>query len=103
MKKIITIIFSLALFSGCAIGPVHGFLFTTTKFAGEINPSNDVTVQKTGESCQHQILTLVAFGDASAGNAAQSSGIKKIATVDHSTLSVLTILYRQYCTIVAGE
>ena len=104
MKKII--LFSLFILSliNCATGPTHGFLFTSTTFPGEINPANDVIVNKTAEGCQHSILYLIAFGDASAGGVAHQNKILRIATIDHSTTSVLAgLLYQNYCTIVSGE
>lgn len=102
------ILVALAAFhTQCAIGPNHGVLFTQTKFAGDINPANDVVSAKTGEACMHYVLNIVALGQAGAGDAAQAGGIKRIATIDHSAFSVLSFYgiapYAQYCTIVAGE
>lgn len=87
----------------CAVGPVHGFLFTSNKFAGVANQNTAITSAKKAEGCQHMVLGLVAFGDAGAGSIANQNGIKKIATVDHSALSVLTLVYSRYCTLVSGE
>jgi hypothetical protein len=42
------------------------------------------------------------WGDAGAGSIAMKNNIKKIATIDHSTLSVMG-LYLNYCTIIRGE
>jgi hypothetical protein len=106
MNKLIKIsILSMILFtmSQCATGPVHGFLFTSTKFAGEFNQANDVKVTKSGEGCTHSILGILGFGNSGAGNVAMKNQISRIATVDHSTFSVLTLLYQNYCTIVSGE
>ncbi|MCE9599471.1 MAG: TRL-like family protein [Spirochaetia bacterium] len=89
--------------ANCAVGPTSGLLFTSNSFAGVINPANDVPIVKTGESCQHQILGLIAFGSSGAGDAAQEGGVEKIATIDHSTVNVLSVLYAQYCTIVRGK
>lgn len=97
----------MALGIQCAIGPQHGALYTSTKFAGDINPTNDVAALKTGEACMHYVLSLGAFGEAGAGDAAMAGGISRIATIDHSAFSVLSFhglgVYSQYCTIVAGE
>ena len=87
---------------GCAIGPVHGVIYTGTSFAGEFNPANDVPREKTGTGCTRSILALVSFGDSSVGAVALANGISRVATVDHSTTSVLTFVYRDYCTIVTG-
>jgi hypothetical protein len=99
------IILLLALvFSNCAIGPTHGlFLFSANTFPGEYNPANDVKSVKTAEGCQHSILYLIAFGDAGAGSIAKNNKILRIASIDHSTISVFSVLYRSYCTIVTGE
>lgn len=87
----------------CAIGPVSGGLFTYTRFAGETNPSNDIPSTKTVVGCQHSFLLLFSFGDASAGQIAYEKGIKRIATIDHSTFNILHIVYNRYCTIVQGS
>ena len=88
--------------NACAIGPVHGVIYTGTSFAGEFNPANDVPREKTATGCTRSILALVSFGDSSVGAVALANGISRVATVDHSTTSVLTFVYRDYCTIVTG-
>lgn len=99
------IIFLSILFGAfnCAIGPTHGFIFTNNTFAGEFNTTNDVKSLKEGSGCERQFLTLAAFGDAEAGSIAKANNITRISTIDHSTMSVLSILYSDYCTIVRGE
>ncbi len=106
MTKLIKIsILSIILFtlSQCATGPVNGILFTSTKFGGEFNPANDVKVTKSGEGCTHSILSIIGFGNSGAGYVAKENKISRIATVDHSTFSILIALYQNYCTIVSGE
>lgn len=103
MKKIVILIAILFL-SNCAIGPTHGlFLFTSTKFPGEYNPANDVKSAKTAEGCSHSILYLIGFGNSGAGQIAKSNNISRIATIDHSTFSLFSVIYRNYCTIVTEE
>jgi len=88
----------------CAVGPVNGVLLTYTSFAGEYNPANNVVARKSGKSCEHVILGLVGYGTAGAGQIALDTGIQRIATIDHSTLSILNgVIYTSYCTIVWGE
>lgn len=99
---------STIFFQNCATGPTHGILYTNTKFPGEFNPANDVRVTKTAEGCNHQILTLFTIGDSGAGTIAKENGIERIATIDHSTITVLDFfglvsVYRSYCTIVSGD
>lgn len=91
------------LFSNCAIGPVHGWFYTNTEFPGEYNPQNNVLATKISRGCATSYLGLVSLGDASAGSVAKIGGIEKIATIDHSTFSVLGPVYQSYCTIVYGE
>lgn len=113
-KKIIThgAIYALSIvltliFQGCAIGPVHGTIYTNTRFAGEFNPNNDVASLKSAKGCIQTIMGVISFGNASAGDIAKSSGINRISSVDHSTMTVLDLqlfrVYGQYCTIVNGE
>lgn len=90
-------------FSNCAVGPIHGVLFTSNSFPGEFNPANDVARKKKATGCTSHILGLVSFGNAGAGDIASENGITRIALIDHSTLGVLSIVFSQYCTIVEGE
>lgn len=105
MKRITLVFFLLSVLfiTNCAIGPTHGFLYNSTKFAGTFNPENNVKSVKEAKGCQFTILYLFSVGDAGAGSVASKNGIKKIATIDHSTLSIFTGLFRNYCTIVIGE
>jgi len=103
MKKIISLLFLFFLVLNCAIGPTHGGLFTSTKFAGDYNRSNDVLGTKTAKGCQSNILNLFAIGDSSVGALAQNNNITKISTIDHSTMSILTLVYANHCTIITGE
>ena len=103
MKKIILIAFLILGFYSCATGPTHGLLFTNNDFPGEFNPNNDVKATKSAEDCQRSFLGLITFGNAGAGIIAKENKIERIATIDHSTVSILTGIYRSYCTKVAGE
>ncbi len=101
--KINLMILIFLIVTNCATGPTMGGLFTSITFPGEINVENNVKVTKSAKGCQYSILGLIGFGDASAGNLAFQNGIIKIASIDHSSLSVLGITFRNYCTIVSGE
>ena len=105
MKKLmyITMVLTTAATFSCATGPASGVLFSSIQFAGAANPSNEVEANESAEGCQHQILMIFAIGDAGAGQIAHENGIRRIATVDHSALNVLSFVYRNYCTIVTGE
>ncbi|MCB1179500.1 MAG: TRL-like family protein [Leptospiraceae bacterium] len=104
MKYILLFLLVISM-GNCAIGPVHGALYTDNKFAGEFNPNNDVKVEKTAEGCIHNsIFTLFTWGNAGSGYIAAKNGIERIATIDHSTMNVIFgLVYRNYCTIVSGE
>ncbi|MCB1142636.1 MAG: TRL-like family protein [Leptospiraceae bacterium] len=99
----IRITFFLIFFlNSCATGPVGGFLFTKNKFSGEINPDRTIPDTVQAKGCQHSFLMLFSFGSASAGETAYRNSIIRIAYVDHSTLSILGLVYTQYCTHVHG-
>lgn len=106
--KVLLYILLIYVFIGCAVGPTHGIIVTHTTFPGEFNVMNNVQPEKTATGCIHTILFGIAsWGDAGAGSTAYKNGIKKIAYIDHSTLSLFSYsayhLYRNYCTIVTGE
>ncbi|WP_425593158.1 TRL-like family protein [Leptospira licerasiae] len=103
IKSIITI--SLLAFSmfNCATGPVNGSLFTSVSFPGEFNTANNVSPVKKAESCTKSVLGLFTWGDSGAGTIALENKITKISAIDHSTMTVLNFIYREYCTIVTGE
>ncbi|WP_078125118.1 TRL-like family protein [Leptospira alexanderi] len=107
MKKIIIltlIALSFSVFlSNCATGPQQGLVVTNITFPGEINPSNNISTVKKAEGCAHNILYLVTWGNAAAGQIALDNKISRIANIDHSTFSVLGHVYSNYCTIVSGE
>lgn len=97
------ILLFILVFQNCAIGPVNGFIFTTNRFAGQFQSTNDVKFEKEASSCMHQFFGLVALGTAGIGKTAKDGGIKRIALVDHSTTSILFLVYGRYCTYVYGE
>ena len=55
-----------------------------------------------GEACTHNVLGLVAIGDASIPAAKRDAGIDRVASVNHRYFSVLT-LYGRYCLRVTGS
>lgn len=89
---------------GCA--PV-GAIYHDVKAPPEgvpLTPVNGTrTIIKTGRACAHGILGLVAWGDASQEAAAQNGGITKVYAADETRMGVLTLVYREYCTVVSGE
>ena len=57
---------------------------------------------KAGEACVHNVLGIVAFGDASIETAKKSSGIKVVSSVDRDVFRILGF-YGKSCTLVKGE
>lgn len=107
MKRRITLAGTLAglaaavFMSGCmpVYSPAIGVLYTDLK--GPLD-AGDTVGAKEGTACVETILGLIARGDASIKAAAADGGIRKIASVDHSTENILGILGR-FCTIVRGS
>ena len=92
----------LLLFLNCATSPVSGILFTNTDYAGEMNKDSMIPAAVNAKGCQYNVLGLFSVGNSGAGQIAYDKGIKRISSIDHSTLSVLIFLYQQNCTIVTG-
>jgi hypothetical protein len=61
-----------------------------------------VTINKSGEACAQNILGIVSTGDSSIEMAKKNSGITKIATIDRTYWSILSV-YGKACTKVAGQ
>ena len=100
MSKLYLVIFLFLL--NCATGPIHGLLFTNNKYAGETNAFSTIPATITSMGCQHTVLKLFSVGNAGAGQIAYDKGIKRISSIDHHTLSILTVIYNRNCTIVTG-
>jgi TRL-like protein family len=89
--------------SACAVvmSPVgNGSLFTDVR--GPLLLENGVAAEKVGRACAHNVLGLAAYGDASMVAAKRQGAIDRIATVDHHSVSVLSV-YSRFCTQVRGE
>lgn len=89
--------------SACAVvmSPVgNGSLFTDVR--GPLLVENGVTAEKVGRACAHNVLGLAAYGDASLATAKRQGAIDRIASVDHHSVSVLSV-YGRFCTQVRGE
>lgn len=100
MKNLL-VLFSFLVFN-CASGPVGGLLYTNTEYAGEVNPDSSIPILAEAKGCQISVLGIFSVGDSSAGQIALDSGIRRIATIDHSMLSILHIGFVQNCTIITG-
>lgn len=93
---------SVAALSGCAAtsSPVGNALFTDV--SGPVGVSNSAEASKLGKSCAHNVLGLVATGDASIEAAKKSGNISTVSSVDGHGTSVL-FLYSRFCTVVKGQ
>lgn len=102
MKNLFAIIL-LAMIAACAVSnpPAgHGFIYTEATevlyYDPYIKPQQKVTL------CSNNILGLVSTGDSSFSAVKLNSGIRKIATMERTYDSVLS-LFSESCLIVKGE
>lgn len=91
----------LMALTGCAnvMGPVPAAL---SFYASPVDVGVAAKPVKRGEACAHNILGIIATGDASMATAKQSAGITRIASVEQSNARVAGY-YARFCTIVKGE
>ena len=98
-------LFSVLLFSGCfayTAAPAIGTLYTETAAPIGVGEGLNLEQMKVGIATVKSILGLVAIGDASIREAAQSAGIRKIHYVDYKSTNILG-LYATYTVHVYGE
>jgi len=103
MKKLLLI--SPILLAGCMSvqSPVApGLLFTSVKGTHGATEVPSGPGDKTGRACAHNILGLIAIGDASTAAAKRDAGITTVTTVDFDSTTVLGI-YGGSCTVVSGR
>lgn len=88
--------------SGCAVtsSPVGNAIFTDV--SGPVAVSTAQEASKFGKSCAHNVLGMVATGDASIEAAKKAGNISTVSSVDGHGTSVL-FLYSRYCTVVKGQ
>lgn len=65
-----------------------------------VSPKGSMTSSQT---CAHNVLGLVAWGDASLETAAKNADIVTINSVSFEKFSLLFIVYNEFCTHVAGH
>lgn len=103
---------ALSTLAGCLSSPMQAILYTGTKHTlHDRSPGSvlsDASPVKRGESCSASTyLFSVAFVFYGTGGsieeAAKSGGIKKIATVERSSMSVLGPIFYRECVVVWGE
>jgi hypothetical protein len=102
LSLVLALVGSLGL-SACAVvvSPVgNGALFTDVR--GPVQVQNGVAPAKLGRACAHNVVGLVAYGDASIAAARKQGGIEQVASIDHDSFSVLS-LYSRFCTQLRGD
>jgi len=103
MKK--TLILGVAaatlLFSGCAVRPSAGALFTDATVPVTATASTSATKKGVSDKCT-SILGLISTGDCSIANAKAHGGIKNVSSVDYKLHNILGIIYTGQ-TVVTGN
>ena len=93
-----------ATLSGCASTSSNSAGWATL-YTNAVDPVTATAApgnSKTGEACVHNILGIVALGDASIEKAKQQATIKVVSTVDRKVFRILGF-YGKSCTIVKGD
>ncbi len=101
--KNISILFLLAILSACAFSRApagHGFFYTDTSEVIYYDPY--IKPQQKATMCNENFMGFVSSGDASFNALKLNSGIRKIATMEKTYNSVLSV-YTTSCLIVKGE
>jgi hypothetical protein len=105
MKKILTsaIILgvSATLFTGCAVRPTAGALYTNVKVPVTATSNAKSTKVGVSEECV-SILGIVATGDCSVANAKKNGGISEVSSVDYKVKNILGIISKGK-TVVTGK
>ena len=79
-----------------------GWAFLLTNAVDPVTATAAPGTSKTGEACVHNILGILAVGDASIEKAKKQADIKVVSTVDRDVFRILGF-YGKSCTIVKGE
>ncbi|MGJ4790274.1 TRL-like family protein [Leptospira koniambonensis] len=110
-KTIFLILISFSSFASfnCATSILPAAIFGSAEYHVSGTPTGgptDAKILKSGQSCNIYSLLNVFFysgGEGSIIEAAQKAGIKKIAVVDKSVLSVFAPIFSRECVVVYGE
>jgi hypothetical protein len=108
MKKLLLLILLITI--NCVSSPTASWLFTNTdQHIYDRSHGTTITsakVEKMGKSCSMSgfLINIFYYGGGGSIEEAKYHGkIKKIATIDRSSLTVLPFLYHRECIIVWGE
>ncbi len=93
----------LALLLGLAALALPGCIYANIKSPLDTDLQQTKLGAKTGTASNHQILGLVAWGDASTQAAAANGGITTLNHADEEWFSVLWFVYGRQTTVVYGD
>jgi hypothetical protein len=91
--------------------PSESYAHGTVFFKGGIFYHTDSNVlysgsgklEKTGRSCSHSFLYLVAFGSSRIYDAKVDGAVSSVGMIEEEVLAILGGFYHRHCTIVMGE
>ena len=100
--------FGFCLLVGCQfqapVVPPTAQLYTSIDAPLDVEFDRSALGSKSGESSSVSVLSLFAFGDASARQAAVNGGISTIHAADYRYTSVLGgLIFSNYTTVVHGD
>ena len=106
MKKIALALIVSSLLASCAqtrSGVSSAAIYTSWNdtISGSVN--NNIPLEKRGEACATNVLSIVSMGDSSIEAAKRSAAIKDVAFADTNYLSVLGFVFQRGCTVVKGK
>ncbi|MBH9970282.1 MULTISPECIES: TRL-like family protein [unclassified Commensalibacter] len=102
MKKIFFLLATTGLLAGCAGGKSPVGLALISNVKGPISATDHTVTSKKGASCAHNLLGIVASGDASIDSAKKKAGITKVSSVDYKTTGIFPF-YGKTCVNIKGE
>jgi len=103
MKKLIVLLATVGLLTGCAtaMSPVSGVVYSNVKapFSATAAPEQP---QRVGRASVRSILGIIATGDASIQTAARNGGIREIHFVDYESQNFFGVL-AEFTVVVYGN
>jgi hypothetical protein len=108
--RYLVLLLTLGFLEACAyVGP-PGFIYKGVRTPGQFHPgasTNPGGSEITGEACTMGILGLISIGDSSLDSALRNAGAEgktlKNVTVDHREMSILFLIYQNFCTRVTAQ
>ncbi|TGK18979.1 TRL-like family protein [Leptospira fluminis] len=105
----ITTIAATFLLTGCASTPLPALIFNSSEHhvsGSPITGPTDAKILKSGKSCSnYSILNWLFYsgGEGSIEEAMKDGKITRIAIVDKSAFSILSVVFSRECVVVFGE